>query len=138
RKCQVVNGATTVQGRHCKEGWKLYPMPGPTLKGTSVRADYLYYNWVDQYNTLGLGANIPIANGSGSDSLLALRPDTGTWVVMRVPYPMGFHSRGLDGRIDNPNAGWKGRGVYATNGSNAVWHTEGGPGAKPVLVKFQI
>jgi hypothetical protein len=39
-----------------------------------------------------------IASGSTSDSLLALDPDTGEWVVLRVPYPMAFYSRGLDGR----------------------------------------
>ena len=33
---------------------------------------------------------------------------------MRVPYPMGFHARGLDGRIDDPDAGWKGRGLWST------------------------
>ena len=50
------------------------------------------------------GGNVPIAAGSGSDSLLALRPDTGDWVVLRVPYPLGFFARGLDGRIDDPTA----------------------------------
>ena len=42
----------------------------PKLKGTNVPADFHYYNWVDQHNVLGLGANTPIANGSNSDSLL--------------------------------------------------------------------
>jgi hypothetical protein len=81
---------------------------------------------------------VPIANGSGSDSLLVFRPDAKQWVTMRVPYPMGFHSRGVDGRIDNPNGGWKGRGVYATYGADAAWHVEGGPVEKGNLVKFQI
>ena len=83
-------------------------MQGVTDPGS---ADFHYYNWVDQFNTLGLGENVPIATGSGSDSLLALLPETGEWVVLRVPYPMAFFSRGLDGRIDDPNAGWKGRGA---------------------------
>ena len=30
-------------------------------------ADYHYYNWVDQFDTLGLGPNVPIAPGSGSN-----------------------------------------------------------------------
>ena len=50
---------------------------GPTLKGTDVKADFHYYNWVDQFNTSGFGANTPIATGSGSDSLLVLNPKTG-------------------------------------------------------------
>ena len=139
-KCRVMNGPTVVDGRHCVNGWTLYPTPGPEIPGTDppVRADYHYYNWVDQHNALGLGANIPIANGSNSDSLLALMPDTGEWVVMRVPYPQGFFSRGLDGRIDDPHAGWKGRGVWATYGAAVTWHIEGGQGAKPGIVKFQV
>ena len=80
------------------------------MKGveTPGSADFHYYSWVDQHNTLGLGENIPIADGSTSDSLLALDPETGEWVILRVPYPMAFYSRGLDGRIDDPDAGWKG------------------------------
>ena len=49
---------------------------------------------------------------------------------MRVPYPLGFYSRGLDGRIDDPRAGWKGRGVWADYGTNLVWHIEGGKRAQ--------
>jgi hypothetical protein len=101
-------------------------------------SDFHYYNWVDQFNTLGLGENIPIANGTTSDALLALDPDSGEWVVMRVPYPLGFYSRGLDGRIDDPDAGWKGRAVWADFGTNTPWHIEGGKGALSRIVKFQI
>ena len=138
-KCAVTNGPEAT-GQHCPEGWTLYPVPGPQMKGveTPGSADFHYYSWVDQYNTLGLGANIPIADGSTSDSLLALDPETGEWVVLRVPYPMAFYSRGLDGRIDDPDAGWRGRGLWANYGSNYVWHTEGGKGTKSKIVHFQI
>ena len=81
--------------------------------------------------------NIPLANGTNSDSLLALQPD-GSWVVLRVPYPLGFFSRGMDGRIDDPNGGWKGRALYADYGPNAVWHIEGGLGTRSAVVKFQL
>ncbi len=140
RECAVHNGPTSVEGRHCVEGWTLHPTPGPTIAGTNppVRADYHYYNWVDQWDTLGLGRDVPIATGSNSDSLLALDPDTGEWTVLRVPYPQGFFTRGLDGRIDDPNAGWKGRGVWATYGAAATWHIEGGVGVKPGMLKFQV
>ena len=139
-KCAVHNGPSTAEGRHCVEGWTLYPTPGPTMPGTEppVRADYHYYNWVDQWDTLGLGRDVPIATGSNSDSLLALDPDTAEWVVLRVPYPQGFFTRGLDGRIDDPDAGWKGRGVWATYGAAVTWHIEGGPGVKPGMLKFQV
>ena len=138
RKCTVFGGPGIREGRQCDEGWTFYPMPGPSYQNTDIGADFHYYNWVDQFNTLGLGENVPIANGSNSDSLLALDPDTGEWVVLRVPYPQGFHSRGLDGRIDDPNGGWKGRGVYATYGADAAWHVEGGPDETGNLVRFQI
>ena len=113
-KCRVLNGPTAT-GQHCPEGWTLYPSPGPQMKGVTDpgSADYHYYNWVDQFNALGLGENIPITNGTGSDSLLALLPQEGQVVRLRVPYPVGFHTRGLDGRIDDPDAGWKGRGLSA-------------------------
>ena len=137
-KCTVVNGPQTADGQHCAEGWTLYEIPGPNLKGTDVRSDFHYYNWVDQFNILGLGQNVPIANGSGSDSLQALLPDTEEWVFLRVPYPLGFYSRGLDGRIDDPNAGWKGRGVWANYGTNFNWHTEGGKGTTSKIVRFQV
>jgi hypothetical protein len=30
----------------------------------------------------------------------------------------------MDGRIDDANAGWKGRGVWFTNGSDPIQHSE--------------
>ena len=138
-KCSVKSGPTAT-GQHCPEGWTLHPVPGPRMRNVDepVGADFHYYSWVDQYNTLGMGANIPIANGSTSDSLLALDPKTKEWVVLRVPYPMAFYSRGLDGRIDDPNTGWKGRGLWANYGANYIWHTEGGKGTKSKIVHFQL
>jgi hypothetical protein len=44
----------------------------------------------------------------------------------------------MDGRIDDPNAGWKGRAIYADYGPNAVWHMEGGLGTRSAVVKFQL
>ena len=138
-KCRTLNGPQAT-GQHCPEGWTLYPTPGPQMKGVSDSgsADFHYYNWVDQFDTLGLGANVPIATGSGSDSLLALQPDSGEWVVLRVPYPLGFFARGLDGRIDDPDGGWKGRGLWANYGSNVNWHIEGGKGRRSSIIQFQI
>lgn len=139
RKCKVFGGPSIVEGQQCNEGWTFYPLTaGPMMKGTQINADFHYYNWVDQFNTGGFGANTPIANGSGSDSLLVLDPKTSKWIVLRVPYPLGFYSRGLDGRIDDPNAGWKGRGLWAEYGTNFLWHIEGGKGQKSKMIHFQI
>ena len=138
RKCKAITGPRKTDGSECAEGWTLYQTTGPKLKGTNIPADFHYYNWVDQYNVLGLGANKPIANGSNSDSLLVLDPQTKQWTTLRVPYPLGFYSRGLDGRIDNPNGGWKGRALYANYGTHFVWHIEGGKGTRGKVVKFQL
>jgi hypothetical protein len=55
-----------------------------------------------------------------------------------VPYPMGFFAKGLDGRIDDPSAGWKGRGLWSSSGDRAPWQVEGGKGMKPMAVHFQL
>jgi hypothetical protein len=139
RKCTVLTGPAALTAQHCPEGWTLYRTPGPSFKGATdaIAVDMHYYNFVDRANTLGLGRNVPLANGTNSDSLLALQPD-GRWVTLRVPYPLGFFSRGMDGRIDDPNGGWKGRAMYANYGPNSVWHTEGGKGTLGSLIKFQL
>jgi hypothetical protein len=140
RKCTGPLNGPTATGQHCPEGWTLHPTPGPNFKGVteSGSADVNYYNWVDQFDMLGLGPNTPIATGNGSDALLALQPATGQWVVMRVPYPMGFFSKGMDGRVDDPNAGWKGKGIWATYATRTPWHLEGGKGTRPKALKFQL
>jgi hypothetical protein len=137
RKCKVLNGPTAT-GQHCPEGWSLYPIPGPAFKGTDVSADYSYNDWVDRENTFGLGKDVPLVSGTGSDSLIAYVPSTKKWIVLRVPYPMGFYTRSMDGRIDDPNGGWKGRGLWSAVASRVVWHTEGGWGTRPYAVHFQI
>ena len=138
-KCRVLAGPEAT-GQHCAEGWTLYETPGPRMKGVegTANADYHYYHWVDQFDTLGLGENVPITTGTTSDALLVLLPETGEWVTMRVPYPLGFYSRGLDGRIDDPDAGWKGRGVWASFNTGSTFHLEGGKGMTSEIVRFQI
>jgi len=138
RKCKDLNGPAKLDGSQCREGWTLYQTTGPKLKGTDIPADFHYYNWVDQYNISGFGANTPFATGSNSDALLALNPQTKEWTMLRVPYPLGFYSRGMDGRIDDARAGWKGKALYANYGTHFVWHIEGGKGTKGKIVKFQI
>ena len=137
-KCTGPLNGPNATGQHCPEGWTLYPEPTPQLKNVteSGSAESSYYTWVDQFNTLGLGENVPINTGNGSEGLLALKD--GEWVVMRVPYPLGFYTKWMDGRIDDPDAGWKGRGIWATYSTRAPFHTETGPGTPSKVVHFQI
>ena len=137
-KCGPLTVEQKMDGSGCQEGWTLYRTEGPTFPGTDVPADFHYFGWVDQHNVLGLGQDAAVATGSNSDSLLHLNTDTGEWTTLRVPYPMGFYSRGLDGRIDDPDAGWKGRALWSNYGTHFVWHMEGGKGTLGKEVKFQI
>jgi hypothetical protein len=138
RKCTGPLNGPKATGQHCPEGWTLYPSPGPNFKNvkSSGSADSHYYDWVDQFDTPGLGKNTPIATGNGSDSLLALQ--NGKWVVMRVPYPLGFFAKGMDGRVDDAKAGWKGKGVWTTWGTRTAFHSETGKGTMAKVVHFQI
>jgi len=99
-------------------------------------ANHAYYLWVDRYNTLGLGANVPLASANGSESVLAVV--NGEMVDIRVPYPLGFFTKNFDGRIDDPKAGWKGRGLWTTFGSRTVFHNEGGTENSPKAYKIQV
>ena len=137
-KCKVLKGPETATGKHCPEGWTLYPFPGPQLAGleSTGSAEASYYTWVDQFDTFGLGRNVPWATGNANESLMALVD--GQWLNFVVPYPLGFYAKWMDGRIDDPNAGWKGRGVWATYGTRAPFHLETGKGTRPKVVKFQL
>ncbi len=138
-KCKAPKGGqAAVDGTWCPEGWKLYRTDGPTFKGTNVPADFHYFNWVDQHDVMGFGANTPFATGSNSEAILVLDPATGKWLTLRVPYPLGFYHRGMDARIDDPEGGWKTRGLWANYGTHLIWHVEGGKGTKGKLVHFQI
>ena len=137
-KCTGPLNGPAATGQHCPEGWTLYPEPLPQLKGLadSGSAESSYYTWVDQFDTLGLGENVPINTGNGSEGLLALKD--GEWVILRVPYPLGFYTKWMDGRIDDPDAGWKGKGLWATYSTRAPFHLEGGKGTTSKVVKFQL
>src|SRR5215813_12359871 len=138
KKCKGPLNGPTATGKHCPEGWTLYPFPGPQLANVtdSGSAEASYYSWVDQHDTFGLGKNVPFATGNANESLLAFVD--GKFVNLRVPYPMGFYAKGMDGRIDDPAAGWKGRGLWSTYGTRAPFHVEGGKGTTSKVVKFQL
>jgi hypothetical protein len=150
RKCRgPLNGPGAEAGEKCPEGFSFYALPGPGFQGDPGAEENPYYMWVDQHNILGLGANVPFETGNQSDSLHALVG--GQIIELRVPYPMGFFAKGLEGRIDDPNAGWKGRELWVTSGNRTPFHIEGidapAPGApgttpetlsSPLVVEFQL
>jgi hypothetical protein len=138
RKCKGPLNGPAATGQHCPEGWTLYPEPLPQLKGVSDpgSAEASYYTWVDQFDTLGLGRNVPVNTGNASEGLLVLKDSK--WIVLRVPYPLGYYTKWLDGRIDDPRAGWKGRGLWTTVSTRAPFHMEGGKGTTSKVVKFQL
>jgi hypothetical protein len=137
RLCKGPLNGPSATGNHCPEGWKFYKYPGPGFEGFEDRSvEASYYTWVDQHNTVGLGENIPISTANLNDGFVALK--NGKMVMLRIPYPMGFYAKGLDGRIDDPNAGWKGRGLWSTNGDRTPWLMETGKGSSPRAVHIQV
>ena len=136
-KCTGPLNGPQATGDHCPEGWTLHRLPGPGFEGLEeFSVESSYYTWVDQRNTSGLGANTPIATGNLFDGVHALVDDE--FVTLRIPYPLGFYSKGFDGRIDDIDAGWKGRGLWVSSGDRTPWLMEGGLGNKPLVVHFQV
>jgi len=137
RKCRVLNGPEAT-GKHCPEGWTLYPFPGPQLRDvrTPGSAEASYYVWVDRFGILGLGKNVPIAMGNLGDAIYALVD--GKLLTFRLPYPSGLFPKNVDGRIDDPKAGWKGRALWTTSGTRTLFHNEGGKEMRHKAVKIQL
>jgi hypothetical protein len=137
RKCKGPLNGPTATGDHCPEGWSFHRLPGPAFSNVpQMSVESSYYTWVDQHDTLGLGANVPIATGNLFDGVHALVG--GQFVTLRIPYPLDFYAKGIDGRIDDAAMGWKGRGLWVTSGDRTPWHKEGGKGMKPLVVHFQV
>jgi hypothetical protein len=137
RKCKGPLNGPKATGDQCPEGWTFYPLPGPSfaaVPGRSVESSY--YTWVDQHDTLGLGKDVPIIIGNLFDGVHALVD--GKFVTLRTPYPLGFYAKGIDGRIDDAKAGWKGRGLWTTSGDRTPWHQEGGKGSRPMVLHIQM
>lgn len=137
RKCLGPLNGPLATGDHCPEGWSFYRLPGPAFADQPENSvESSYYTWVDQHDTLGLGDDVPIATGNLFDGVHALVD--GKFVTLRVPYPLGFYAKGMEGRIDNAGLGWKGRGLWMTSGDRTPWFKEGGVGSKPLVVHIQM
>jgi streptogramin lyase len=107
--------------------WKFWDNPGVKFKGTGAETgttDFPYYLWVDQFNASGLGKDTVFVTGTTSDAIFVFDPKKETFSIFHVPYPMPYYARGLDGRVDDPNAGWKGRGLWMTYSSYLPRFTE--------------
>jgi len=137
RKCKGPLNGPKATGDHCPEGWSFYQYPGPGFQGIGENsAESSYYSWVDQHNTFGLGEDVPMSTANLHNGLVALKD--GKMILLRVPYPLGFYAKGFDGRIDDPKAGWKGRGLWSSSGDRAPWLMENGKGSHPLAVHFQL
>ena len=101
RKCKGPLNGPNATGKQCPEGWTLYPFPGrnsatsripaapkPAIMPGSISSTHSVWATIS-----------PIATGNASDALFALVD--GKFMTLRVPYPMGFYAKGLDGRIDD-------------------------------------
>jgi len=137
RKCEGPLNGPNATGNHCPEGFAMHRYPGPGFEDyPNGSAEGSYYTWVDHHNTVGLGENVPISTANLQDGFVGYKD--GQMILMRVPYPMGFYAKGLDGRIDDPNAGWKGRGLWSASGDRTPWLNEFGKGARPLAVQIQV
>jgi hypothetical protein len=138
RKCKAPLNGPQATGNHCPEGWALHKYPGPAFDDAppNTSAEASYYTWVDHHNTVGLGPNVPISTANLQDGFVAFKD--GQMILLRIPYPMGFYAKGLDGRIDDPNSGWKGRGLWSASGDRTPWLNELGKGARPLAVHIQV
>lgn len=136
-KCFAALNGPEATGGHCDEGWTFHRAPGPGFEDRPEESiESSYYTWVDQHNTLSLGANVPILTANLYDGIHALVD--GEFVTLNLPYPLGFYAKGMEGRIDDIDAGWKGRGIWATSGDRTPWLKEDGVGSKPLVVHFQM
>ena len=137
RKCRSTAKASAT-GEQCAEGWTFFQLPGPQLKDVTDAgsAEASYYTWIDRFDVVGLGRNVPIAMGNLNSSIFALVG--GRFINITLPYPMGFFAKNVDARIDDPNAGWKGRALWSTYGTRTMFHLEGGTANQPKAVRIQL
>lgn len=68
------HGRHQSQGEHCDERQTPYRLPCPDVAGAdrAASADRADDAWVDRFNTLGLGNDMPIASTNGCELLAVL------------------------------------------------------------------
>jgi hypothetical protein len=126
-------------GQSCPEGWTIYRNTNePTYANSEYKSGESYLLYMDKWDTLGFGKEAPVYSTTNSDSLELFQPSTKQFVTLRVPYPLSYFARSASGRIDDPNAGWKGKGFWSSYATYASWHIEGGKGTLPKVLKLQM
>ena len=68
----------------------------------------------------------------------ATGPEAGVWVIAETNDFQTRYTKIVVTDEADPNAGWKGRGLWVPEGDRTPWQKEGGKGAKPIVVHFQI
>jgi hypothetical protein len=137
-KCKTTKD-TKADGQSCPEGWTIYRnTTEPTYANSQYKATESYLVYMDTFDTLGLGKESPMYNSINTDSMEVFSSNTKQFITLRVPYPLSYFVRSANGRIDNPDIGWKGKGLWSNYATYASWHIEGGKGTLPKVVKFQM
>jgi len=137
-KCKSTNNLKA-DGQSCPEGWTIYRnMNEPTYSNSPYKSTESYLVYMDTFDTLALGKESPMYNSINTDSMEVFSSNTKQFVTLRVPYPLSYFVRSANGRVDNPNTGWKGKGLWSNYSTYASWHIEGGKGTLPKAVKFQM
>ena len=136
RKCKGPLNGPKATGDRFPEGWTFHQYPGPGFKGIGENSAESTTIVGRSAQHVRPGQRRSDATGNLNDGIIAYA--NGRMVVLRVPYPIGFYAKGFDGRIDDPKAGWKGRGLWAANGDRTPWLIEGGKGTKPLAAHFEL
>ena len=124
RKCKGPLNGPNATGNHCPEGFTLHKYPGPGFDDTGEFAAPRRATTPGSTITTrsASATNVPISTANLQDGFVGFKD--GKMILMRVPYPMGYYAKGLDARIDDPNAGWKGRGLWSASGDRTPWLNE--------------
>ena len=86
---------------------------------------------------LGIGKDVPLATGNGSEGLLALVD--GKFLTFRVPYPMGFYAQGHRRPHRRSEGRLEGQGHLDDRTRRARRSTsKAARGRRSKLVKFQV
>jgi len=112
-------------GQALPRGWTLYPFPGPQLRDVRTPAAprrATTSGWTGSHP----GPRQERADRDGQPGRPIYALVDGRLLTFRLPYPSGLFPKNVDGRIDDPKAGWKGRALWTTSGTRTLFHNEGG------------
>ena len=138
RKCKGPLNGPKATGDQCPEGWTFYRLPGPSFADRpdeSVEFELLHLGRPAQY------ARAWKERADRDRESLRWRSCAGGWEIRHLAHSLSaglLYAKGMEGRIDDPNAGWKGRGLWLTSGDRTPWLKEGGKGTRPLVVHFQV